>query len=227
MDWKYKHFTQEAVFRAEPQIVYEALRAFAADWLADWKVSETPDGLEARGYSGLHSAMANFRIETTADGTKVTVEMQVKRASGRGFMLVDIGGFYDGQIRKWLQAIPWWVHQKQAAATQSEGQLGQAVPAGPPIPKPLPGPNRFLGRCVMILVLIFALYFCVTAIAAIIGLLTGNLYLMGRGGDLTIHGRWARILSAIILLFFGWIAFQIWKPKKRNRGSGWLPPPSR
>jgi hypothetical protein len=151
--------------------------------------------------------------------------MQVQRASSRGFMLVDIGGFYDGLIRKWLQALPWWVHQKQAAANQSEGQPEMALTDKPPVPKMSPGLHRMLGCGVMAIVIIFALWVCWNVIAAVIGLVTGNLDLPGRGGELVLHGRWARIVSALILLFFGWIAFRIWKPKKRNGGSEWLPPP--
>ena len=109
----------------------------------------------------------------------------------------------------------------------SGGQPGKEVPDKPPSPKLSPGLNRFLGCCVIIILIVFALWLCVNVIAAIIGLLTGHLYLMGRGGDLTLHGPWARIVSAMILLFFGWVAYRIWKPKKRNEGSGWLPPPSR
>jgi hypothetical protein len=216
MSWKYQQFAQEAVFQAEREIVCQAVRAFAGDWLADWKVSETPDGLEARGYSAGHLATARFRIESGAVGTKVAVELQVERASPLGFMLVDVGGYYNGQIRKWLQALPWWVQQKQ-----TQGQAGEAVPAGPPMAKPSPGPNLFMG-CVLLFVVLGV---CVYAIAALVGLLTGNLYIPGRGsGGTVVHGMWARILSAIILLFLGWIALRIWKPKRRN-GSGWLPPP--
>lgn len=227
MDWKYKHFTQDADFQAEPDIVLEAVRAFAKDWLGDWKVSETSDGIEAHGYSGLHMATAMFHIAPTARGAKVTVEMRVQRASGRGFMLVDIGGFYNGKIRKWVQALPWWVHQKEAEATQSGGQPLAELPGKPPVPKMSPGLNRLLGCGVIAIIIIFALWVIVNFISAIIGLMTGNLYLIGRGGELVLHGRWARIVSALILLFFGWIAFRICKPKKRDQGSGWLPPPSR
>jgi hypothetical protein len=227
MDWKYKHFTQEAVFHAEPEIVRQAVIAFATDWLADWKVSETSEGIEARGYSGLHLATARFRVERAAEGTKLIVEMQVQRASGRGFMLVDIGGFYNGKIRQWLGALPWWIHQKEAEATRSEGQTVVELPGKPQIPKMSPALHQLLGCSVIGILLVFALWFCWNLIAAIIGLVTGNLDLPGRGGDLVLHGLWARIVSALILLLFGWIAFRIWKPKKRNRGSGWLPPPSR
>src|SRR5579859_6063684 len=117
MDWKHKHFAQEAFFEAEPDIVNDALRAFARAWLADWAVAETPDGLEATGRSGLHAATATFRIEPAPVGTKVTVTLLVERASRTmGFMLFDVGGFYNGQLRKWLQALPWWVQQRQTAA---------------------------------------------------------------------------------------------------------------
>lgn len=221
MDWKYEHFAQEAVFQAEREIVYEAVRAFAQDWLAGWSLSETPDGLETKGLSAGHRATATFRFEPASGGTKVTVELQVERASGLGFMLVDFDGYYDGQIRKWLQALPWWVQQKQNAASESKGRPGQAAPAGPPIPNPSRVAELFLG-CVVIS---FLLGVSIFAIAALIGLLTGNLFLAGRGSSSTIHRLWARISSAIILLFFGWVAFRIWKPKKGNRGTGWLPPP--
>jgi hypothetical protein len=223
MDWKYAHFTQESEFQAETGIVQDALRAFAKDWLADWTVSETPDGLEAKGYTGLHLATAKFHFEPSAQGTKVSVELQVKRASNRGFMLVDIGGYFNGLIRKWLHALTWWVNQKQAQVTQV---AGQEVQAGPPVPKPLPGPNRLLGCGVIALVLIFVLWFIVNFIAAIVGLVTGNLDLPGGRGDITAHGPWARIVSALILFGFSWIAYQIWKPIKRNRGSGSSSPPS-
>jgi hypothetical protein len=61
--------------------------------------------------------------------------------------------------------------------------------------------------CLVFIVVMFALYFLITFICAVVGLLTGNLYLLGRGGTLALHGIWARILSALILLFgvfLGW-----------------------
>jgi hypothetical protein len=220
MDSKYKHFTQEAVFQAEPEIVRQAVLAFTADWLDDWKVSETPEGIEASAYSGLHPTTARFRIDPAPGGARVTVEMQVQRASGRGYMLVDIGGFYDGKMRKWLQALPWWIHQKQAAASQSEGQPTLAVPDKPPKPHPSAASNLMVG-CLVITFLLAVLAFL---ISAIVGLLTGSLYLPSNSGGETIHGSWARIASALILLLFGWIAFRIWKMINRNRDSGSQPP---
>jgi hypothetical protein len=53
-------------------------------------------------------------------------------------------------------------------------------------------------------------------IAAVIGLLTGSLYLAsrGRGGD-TIHGIWARIFSIVILAFFVWILLWIRRTRRK------------
>jgi hypothetical protein len=55
------------------------------------------------------------------------------------------------------------------------------------------------------IVVTFALYFLVTFISAVVGLSTGNLFLLGKG-SLIIHEIWARILSASILIFgaFAW-----------------------
>jgi hypothetical protein len=103
MDWTYKHFTQEAVFGALRESVLEAARAVVAESFGP--VEDSPDGFVARGRSGWHSATATFRIEPAQNGTKVAIELLVARATLRGFMLVDIGGFYDGQLRRWLSDI--------------------------------------------------------------------------------------------------------------------------
>jgi len=48
----------------------------------------------------------------------------------------------------------------------------------------------------------------VTFISAVVGLLTGHLFLLGRG-SLIIHGIWARIVSAFILMFGAFLAWRI------------------
>jgi hypothetical protein len=58
----------------------------------------------------------------------------------------------------------------------------------------------------------FALYFLITFICAVVGLLTGTLYLWGRGGTLVVHGIPARIVSALILIFG---AFMVWRIKRK------------
>jgi hypothetical protein len=59
----------------------------------------------------------------------------------------------------------------------------------------------------------FAIYVLVTFICAVVGLITGNLYLLGRGGTLAVHGIWGRIVSALILMFG---AFLAWRIKRKS-----------
>jgi len=103
MDWTNKHFNQAAIFNAPPESVLEAARAVAAE--AFEGVEDTADGFVARGFRGWHSAAATFHITPAASRTQVAVELLVKRAAMRGYMLFDIGGYYNGQIDRWFSAI--------------------------------------------------------------------------------------------------------------------------
>ena len=103
MDWKYKHFYHEAIYRAIPANVLEAARSVMTEALGP--IEDTRDGFIARGWSALHSAIATFQLAPAVEGTKLTVELRVKRSTIRGFMLVDIGGYYSGQIDKWFLKI--------------------------------------------------------------------------------------------------------------------------
>ena len=204
MDWKYKHFLQDRVFAAERDVVFEAARTFMAESL-EWEITDTPEGFAAQGSSFAHQAIANFRIQSDAGGTRVAVELLVERASALGFMLFDVGGYYSIQIRKWLDGLQWQIHQK---LTDGQDQT----------PNPLvlaankPSAYIFNG-CLVFIVVMFALYVLVTFICAVVGLLTGQLYLVGRGGTLELHGRLARIVSALILMFGAWIGWRIRRKK--------------
>ena len=210
MDWKYKHFHQERVFPAPRDLVTEAALTFMADSLG-WQITNTTDGFTAEGYSFSHRASANLRIQTAAgpasseSGTKVAIELLVERSGWRGFMLFDVGGYYNIQIRKWLDGIQWSIHQK-LTGTRDESTnplvLAQNKPAA-----------YIFNGCLVFIVVMFALYFLVTFICAVVGLITGNLYLLGRGGTLAIHGIWGRIVSALILMFG---AFVVWRIKRRR-----------
>jgi len=103
MDWRYKHFNQEAVFKASPESVLEAARAVAAESLEG--IENTTDGFIARGHSAWHAAIATFRSMPAPNGTKLTVELLVERAALRGYMLFDVGSYYNGQIDKWFSRI--------------------------------------------------------------------------------------------------------------------------
>src|SRR5882724_10989051 len=117
MDWKYKHFHQERVFPAPRDVVTEAARTFMAESLG-WQITDTPDGFTAQGYSFSHRAIANLHIQSAVggtsseSGTRVAVELLVERAGWRGYMLFDVGGYYNIQVRKWLDGIQWSLHQK-------------------------------------------------------------------------------------------------------------------
>jgi len=199
MDWKYKHFHQERFFPVPRDVVTEAARAFMGESLG-WKITDTPEGLTAEGYSFSHRAIANLHIQSAGAGTKVAVELLVERAGWRGFMLVDVGGYYNIQIRKWLDGIQWSIHQKLTGSTDESTNplvLAENKPAA-----------YILNACLVFIVVMFALYLLVTFISAVVGLLTGNLFLLGRD-SLIIHGTLARIMSALILMFGAFLGWRI------------------
>jgi hypothetical protein len=103
MDWKYKHFNQEAIFKASREGVLEAARATLAESLGG--IGDTTDGFMAQGYGAWHAEIATFHIIPVSDGTKVAVELLVERAAMRGYMLFDVGGYYNGRIDKWFSSI--------------------------------------------------------------------------------------------------------------------------
>jgi hypothetical protein len=203
MDWKYKHFQQERAFPAPRDLVFEAARTFMAESLG-WQITNTADGFTAQGSSFSHRAIANLKIQSAAGGTKVAVELLVERAGWRGFMLFDVGGYYNIQIRKWLDGIQWSLHQTLTGShDQSLNPLVLAANK--------PAAYIFNG-CLGFIFVMLALYFLVTFISAVVGLLTGHLFLVGRD-SLIIHGIWARILSALILMFGAFLGWRI----KRKR----------
>jgi hypothetical protein len=204
MDWKYKHFQQTRAFPAPREQVLEAARSFMAESLG-WQITDTLEGLTAQGSSFAHRAIANLRLQAVAGeasaaiGTRVTIELLVERAGWRGFMLFDVGGYYNMQIRKWLDAIEWSIQQRLTGnRDESTNPLVQA--------QHKPAACLFNG-CLLFIVVMFAIYVLVTFVCAVVGLITGNLYLWGRGGTLAIHGTWGRLVSALILLLgalLGW-----------------------
>ncbi len=200
MDWKYKHFYQERVFPAPRDDVSAAARAFMAEALG-WQITDTPEGLTAQGYSFSHGAIAHLHIQSAGSGTKVAVELLVERAGWRGFMLFDVGGYYNIQIHKWLDGIQWSLHQKLTGSHDESTNplvLAQNKPAA-----------YIFNGCLVFIVVMLSLYFLITFICAVVGLLTGHLYLWGRGGSLVVQGTLARIISALILMFGAFIAWRI------------------
>lgn len=204
MDWKYKHFHQERIFPAPRDVVTKAARTFMHESLG-WQITETPDGFTAEGISFSHRAIAHLQFQSAGDGTRVAIELLVERAGWRGYMLFDVGGYYNIQIRKWLDGVQWSIHQK-LTGTRDESTnplvLAEKKPAA-----------YIFNGCLMFIVAMFVLYFLVTFICAVVGLITGTLYLWGRGGTVVIHGTLARIVSGLILLCGAFVAWRV----KRKR----------
>jgi hypothetical protein len=128
MDWKYKHFYHEAIYKALPASVLEAARAVMTDALGT--IEDTRDGFVARGYSAWHSAIATFQVASAVEGAKLTVELRVQRSTIRGYMLVDIGGYYSGQIDKWFLKIAEKLGGTQEQALVSKTSHGLTVQRG-------------------------------------------------------------------------------------------------
>ena len=207
MDFKYKHFRQQRLFPAGREQIFAAARAVMIESVG-WSVTkETSDGFTAEGSSFGHAGVANIHIGSSAGGTVVDIELRVERAGFSGFMLFDVGGYYNIQIRKWLDAIQTSIHQQVT---------GQALPVAPPLqPRNKTTACAFNG-CLILIAISFGIYFLVTFVSAVIGLTTGHLVLLGRNGNINVNGLAARLISALILLFGAWIIWRILKKPRRR-----------
>ena len=224
MDWKYKHYNLENEFQAQPDEVLKAARLFVSESL-QWKIVDTGEGFDATGASFAHATIARFRITPTVGGTKLRVEFLVERASSLGFMLFDVGGYYSRQLRKWSEGIRWYLNEVR----RSEHQIQSAHQAGDEVPNPRLAPGsisrwnspsttsaKVFTGCLILSVSIPLLIF---VIAPVIGLLSGYLYIPGRGSsDITVRGPWARIISAVILLLEGFVVWRIRRKPKLSIG---------
>ena len=215
MDFKYKHFHQQRIYSAAREEVFAAGRGVMTQSVGWTITKETSDGFTAEGSSFGHAGIAHVTTRSSAAGTVVDVELRVERAGVTGFMLFDVGGYYNIQIRKWLDAIQASLHQ------QASGQplMTTAPPAAPLQSRNKTAACAFNG-CLILIAITFGVYFIVTFICAVIGITTGNLLLIGRGGDLRVHGIAARVISAAILLFGAWL---VWQVMKKSRARSVIP----
>jgi hypothetical protein len=201
VDFKYKHFHQQRLYLASREEVFASARAVMADSVG-WKIAgETLEGFTAEGSSFGHAGIANIQIHSTGGGTLVDVALRIERAGFSGFMLFDVGGYYNIQIRKWLDAIQ--------ASLQPQPATGQLPSSAPVLQPPNKSAARIFHGCLLLIAVAFGLYLLATVIGAVVGLVTGNLFLVGRSANLTVHGPAARAISAAILLFAAWIGWLI------------------
>jgi hypothetical protein len=211
MDFKYKHFRQQRIFAVSPEELFNVARAVITK-SAGWTVTkETAEGFTAQGSGFGHAGIADVHIASSGGGTIVEIQLRVERAGFSGFMLFDVGGYYNIQIRKWLDAMQASLHQPAT---------GQA----PSTPAALQPPNKSAARlfhgCLLLIGVAIGFYLLVTVVEAAVGLATGNLFLIGRNGNLVVHGAAARAISAVILLFGAWV---VWKMIKKPHGRSVIP----
>ena len=204
MDWKYKHFQQERILPASPDTATQAAIKFVQEELG-WSTETSSDGFTAAGSSFGHGAKAIYRFQPDPNGTRMSIDLLVERAGVNGFMLFDVGGYYNIQIRKWFDQIQ---------SSIQPGSTGAAAPA----PAPVAGKNKNAARlfngCMLLTFLILGLWFLGNFISAMVGLLTGTLYLWGKGGTLVLHGVVARITAAVIILFGLFLAWRVLKSRR-------------
>ena len=101
----------------------------------------------------------------------------------------------------------------QGPVIGSATEPGSINQAKQPLPHKSPVGAIFFGctlACFLFSLLMFLLF-------AVIGLLTGTLYIPGRGHEITLHGIWARIVSGLILLGFAWVLVLVFRNKSRKR----------
>jgi hypothetical protein len=196
MDWKYKQFGGVQTYPHSQAAVLAAARGFVAETLR-WAITDTADGFKASGVSFAHAAVAVFRVDPAAGGARLTVELTVERMGYMGLMLFDVGGYYNGQIAHWLERI----------GDRLEGRAESTVPAR----RPSAG-ERFLSWSISVAAVVIGLLAIWNLIVSpLIGITTGVLYLTGRGGDATLHGAWARGVSAALLTLDALIAVGLWR----------------
>jgi hypothetical protein len=150
-----------------------------------------------------------FKIRILPGGV---VKAESKCVTVRAPQLFDFGknrrnvetffGLVEHGVREGVDARPVSATDQGAA-----GRVGQATPA-----RNLAA--LLFGGCLILILALFALAYLVPAV---VGLLTGNLYLVGRGRDVTVHGAWARIISAIILALFAWLLVRVLRYRRKRQ----------
>lgn len=176
-------------FPSKPDAVLKATRDFLAGSFPQWRVESVADGLDATGVSGSHPATARFRVRKIPGGTSLSVEYLTQQPELSRSCTVD-----DGPLDNWLQDIRLRLHPRLNTDFErsSSGRLFLAIKTVVV--------NGIAGLMIVMVVIWFMVLF---AVLPAIGLLTGDLYIPGKyRPGLDIHGPWARIISAGMLVVF-------------------------
>ena len=106
----------------------------------------------------------------------------------------------------------------QVQHTIAQGSIsGSATEPGPTTQAKSSPANKvgsiFIG-CTLVVFLLGLLGYL---LFAVIGLLTGTLFLPGRGHGITLHGMWARIISGLVLVGFTGLLVLVFRKSRRKR----------
>ena len=198
-------FTETRTFHLQEDELVAAIKSALGNLGWSYKVLSDKEFLASLPFSGWTWG-EDFKVRILPGGV---VEAESKCITVRLPQVFDFGKnrrnveTFFGLVE---HAIRQGVYQRPASAAEpSAGQGEQAAPqrrwAG----------SLFGGCLIATLVLVILTYF----ISAVIGILTGHLYLPSRGHGGTIHGAWARIISGIILAVFAWIV--VWVSRNRRK----------
>jgi hypothetical protein len=106
----------------------------------------------------------------------------------------------------------------QVQHTIAQGAISDpATEPGPITQAKSPSANKVGSIFIGCTLTVFLLGLLVYLLFAVIGLLTGTLFMPGRGQGITLHGMWARIVSALILLGFAWLLVLVLRKGRRKR----------
>ncbi len=99
----------------------------------------------------------------------------------------------------------------------TQGPINASAAEPGSIPQTKSPANKFGSIFIGCTLTVFLLGLLMYLLFAVIGLLTGTLVMPGRGGELTLHGASARIVSGLILLGFAWLMVLVFRFRKRNQ----------
>ena len=108
----------------------------------------------------------------------------------------------------------------QVQHTIAQGPMnGSATEPGPITRAKSPSANKVGSIFIGCTLTVFLLGLLMYLLFAVIGLLTGTLFIPGRGHEVTLHGIWARIVSGLILVGFGWLLVLVVRKSRRKRSA--------
>lgn len=201
-------FSERRAFQLRQDELAAAVRAALENLGWSYKALSDEEFLASVPFSGLTWG-EEFKVRIHPGGV---IEAESECVNGRVPQVFDFGRNRQN-VQTFLGLVARGTGQGiqqrpvNAAMQESARRVAQAVP------------QRRLAVTLFGGCLIAALAFgiLIYLVTSVIGLLTGNLYLLGRGDATVVHGTWARIISAVILALFVWILVRVLKFRRKTR----------